>query len=378
MATQSRGHGTHFDVIGDATRLCTYRHGLKVRPEKRQMLTKQIEIGQLAIVSRPRRWLVLFRWLFICFFVLALIGGLFWRWHAFVLGQLTVTAAISPDGKHLARSTGFGISSYDLETGNPIPMLGGGGARPVEFSKDSKHIAAGYLDKVCLWDFREKKLLATWTAKNRWGFRLAFSKDGTILAAADDNFLRVFDVLTYKTLLNVPIGFEHDSVAFSPDGKVVVLGGTPKKEEGPGWHEIKMWDIKSGKLLSTLKGEKYCIVNSLAFSPDGNLLATGLSVQLCQMWDCTKQKILWTTEVGNAYQRLAMVDEGKKVVVAGYQSLAVLDSSNGAKLAKYEFEGSTIECFVSLGNDRPLLVATKNVVYSLDLRSGNKQKVFPK
>ena len=55
-------------------------------------------------------------------------------------------------------------------------------------------------------------------------------------------------------------------VAFKPDNPNIVVSGSNDAT-------IKTWDITSGSCLSTLKGEK--AVYSLAFSPDGQLMATG-------------------------------------------------------------------------------------------------------
>ena len=55
-------------------------------------------------------------------------------------------------------------------------------------------------------------------------------------------------------------------VAFKPDNPNIVVSGSCDKT-------IKTWDITSGSCLSTLRGEN--AIFSLAFSPDGQLIATG-------------------------------------------------------------------------------------------------------
>jgi len=54
-------------------------------------------------------------------------------------------------------------------------------------------------------------------------------------------------------------------VAFSPDGKTLASAGSDAK--------VKLWDVASGKELTTLLGHTERI-NGVAFSADGKRLAT--------------------------------------------------------------------------------------------------------
>ena len=67
-------------------------------------------------------------------------------------------------------------------------------------------------------------------------------------------------------LLHQPAAYEVDAVEFAPGGIIVASGSKDAT--------IKLWDAQSGKLLKTLTGHTGR-VESLAFSPDGRMLATG-------------------------------------------------------------------------------------------------------
>jgi WD40 repeat protein len=68
---------------------------------------------------------------------------------------------------------------------------------------------------------------------------------------------------------------EIDSVAFAPDGNTVASGCKDAT--------IKLWDAHTGKLRQTLTGPKNRL-ESLAFSPDGKLLASGSGGPEALVW----------------------------------------------------------------------------------------------
>jgi WD40 repeat protein len=66
------------------------------------------------------------------------------------------------------------------------------------------------------------------------------------------------------------------SVAFSPDGKHVVSGL---------YNEIvRLWDVSTGAPLQTLKGYRSW-VNSVAFLPDGKQVVSSSDNKTVRLWD---------------------------------------------------------------------------------------------
>jgi len=70
-------------------------------------------------------------------------------------------------------------------------------------------------------------------------------------------------------------------VCFSPAGSILASGSEDMT--------IKLWDVKTGKLIMTLKGHRDDI-NSVEFSPDGKFLVSSSCDQTIRIWDLRNGK----------------------------------------------------------------------------------------
>ena len=199
------------------------------------------------------------------------------------------SVAYSPDGQTLASgSLDNTIKLWNVNTGNLLQTLKGHSelVNSVAYSPDGQTVASGSLDKtIKLWNINTGNLLQTLEGY----YIVAYSPDGQTLALAsgsDDKTIKLWDVNT-GNLLQTLEGHSNSvlSVAYSPDGQTVASGSRDST--------IKLWNVKTGKLLQTFTDHSD-FVTSVAYSPDGQTVASGSRDSTIKLWNVKTGKLLQT------------------------------------------------------------------------------------
>ena len=283
-------------------------------------------------------------------------------------GRVT-SLAFSPDGKTVAAGDGSdflqreenGIHIWKVSTGEEIDLLRGPGddIRSIAFSPDGTRLVAGAgrlieSSSIRCWDLSGPEKL--FSRDNEPGAILtaSFTPDGksVVIGAAYESrrrlhrppaegqaetpFLRLLAGDTGKAREGATVPSTESSIyslAFSPDGKLLATG----HRDGL----VRLWDFQSGRLVRKLAGHA-TRVWSLAFTPDGWMIAAGGDDSTVRIWGVrsgveVKQVKLprWFGSNREKIRCLAFSPDGKRLAVAGGSTaLRILDPSSGKLLSE--------------------------------------------
>ncbi|MCO6042887.1 protein kinase [Aeoliella sp. ICT_H6.2] len=276
--------------------------------------------------------------------------GFEWQywWNQCHSDLLTVSAgsavrdlAISPDGQ-LFVTAGNGLQLWKAESAEHIrTLLGSNGDHlTVAFSPNGKLIASGGTDSlVYLWDVESGELLNSWEGHSHWVYGLAFHPRGDHLATVSGHSSRgegrvlVWDVSTGERQRDLSVVESClFAVTYSPDGQLLVGGGTGEKN-------IYCWDVESGNKVA--EWNRPSAVQSLAFSPDGKRLASSGWWDTIWINDTDTDKRTFDTEAHPGHApTLAFHPDGTRLVSGGTdQTVRVWDTYSGQLLE--QFRGHT-------------------------------------
>jgi RNA polymerase sigma factor (sigma-70 family) len=171
------------------------------------------------------------------------------------------------DGGTAAVQAGDGVRLYDGKNGRLLVSLPVESAWSVVFPADGKRVTTLDGEGVATWDRASGKLLRRDPLPVGVNAPVQLSPDGRLLGFvhALDRKARLWDVVG-GGIVTLP-GGELLSAAFSPDGRLLALGGVDGR--------VRLWDVSASQAVPTPPGNTDRSIYRLTFSPDGRTLAAG-------------------------------------------------------------------------------------------------------
>ena len=197
----------------------------------------------------------------------------------------------SPDGSRLAISSSIGIWFYDPATGKALdllPQTDSTSAFAFAYSPDGTTIARAMNNsKVGFWDVTTKQRIGTLTKYGRHITAIAYAPDGTrIVSGNSDDAVRVWDTMTMQrigTLRGYHTG-GVTAVAYAPNGTTIATGcGWRSRDDKDNTNTGQLWDALTGIRTAKLAGHAKRIT-AIAYSPDSATIATASRDSTVRLW----------------------------------------------------------------------------------------------
>jgi WD40 repeat protein len=214
-----------------------------------------------------------------------------------------LSVAWSPDSSLLASAGNDGtVQIWDPLTGNlnltyrehTFPVLA------LSWSPDGKRVASACEDRtVLIWDTISGQTLHAYRGNNHRILAVGWSPNGKQLASAgEDKLVHVWTMQREKTnfltswLFHSRGKFTYrghtgriNALAWSPDGQRIASAGADKS--------LQVWDVTAGRKYFVYRHPS-ATINCVAWSYDGRYLAMGASDRLIQVWDTITRNLVTT------------------------------------------------------------------------------------
>ena len=243
------------------------------------------------------------------------------------------SVALSPDGTTLATvNDKRKIELWDMQARrNTAKIEGDTDFSPLTFSPDGRTLASGIENEIKLWDTLTQQHKTTLTGHRSDVRNVVFSPNGRTLASSAGNMIWLWDVHTgeHKTTLQGHTS-NINALAFSSDGTMLASGSGDRDDDST----VRLWNTKTGKQYTKFRNldrehhEFPLPITTIAFSPDGKIIASIDRSADIQLWNIVTKKHITTLTANSdspdhyyyGYFVMAFSPDGTTLTSTGYNS----------------------------------------------------------
>lgn len=304
--------------------------------------------------------------------------------------QVATCLALSPDGQLLASGSPDGpVTIWDLVTYGELRVLQGhtDSVDSVAFSPDSRFLVS--VDSALgptarLWDVASGQEVRTFTGTD-WVSSMSLSSDGTLLASGGrDGLARLWNMADGHILRTIPNPQRMvDSVALSPDSQLLALGLVKVIAASVAW-SAELRNTSDGRLLLGIEGKA-----PVGFSPDGRLLAGGAEGNVAKLWEASTGRELYTLGGHTDGVRcIAFSPDGRLLATGSWDhTVKVWETASGRELytiigipgivsgVAFSPDGQTLASALSNGTVQLWRVADRALLHTLTGHTGDVYSV---
>lgn len=287
--------------------------------------------------------------------------------------SLVKAQALSPDGRYVLSEGGGLVTESEIATGEPRIKWErhGGAVAAVAFLPDGEHVVSASTDATLrVWDVVTGRTVRTIDGVEAT-YCIAVSPDGRRVAAGcKDSVLREFSLDSGQPLrqLTGHLGFVR-SVAYTADGTRLLSSA----DDG----SVRVWSADGPEPIAVLKGHRGGVL-AVALSPDDRLVATGGRDGDVRIWDLAQARL----------RHRLQGHRGLVEAVAFSDADTLLSAASDGRVLKWSAaSGEPIACMthstwlhalaVSAGNGQVYAAGADSVIARWDLADGEPTGQWP-